>query len=325
MQNPNTTPLVPENTILTLQGVKPGKQNIAHGIINLNDFFIKYVLALVAKIGICRWAPDLNDADDSLYNEACQISAIQTFCQLAAGGAYKYMNVNLKFLKNHIVYFTLAKQYKHELKETGKYLKRKERQAVLWARLRLKNLCYTFGVAQKFPRHYLEVLKNVDAHSNEEHIPGSQKHLSSKSLPINFYDPSWFKSHSAGQKTITADAFNVAFLPNASQSLRGAQHPYKRLGDRKFTNKYWDKLIEPYNISHEIPNEEELDETDEETYDDSEVGSSEDEGDEEEEVQEVAESNQLCDEDTPMAEAPEADYFNTGSSHLAFENEWAGW
>ncbi|MBW0588768.1 hypothetical protein O181_128483, partial [Austropuccinia psidii MF-1] len=240
----------------------------------------------------------------------------------------------------------------------------------------LKNLRYTFGVAQKFPRRYLEILKNVDAHSDDERIPGSQKYyiktlpcrshnanlfmrrvdeeiikseqdsgktssrreriiphepLKSvgtrvpKGLPIDFYDPSWFNSRSAGQKTITADAFNVAFLPDASQSLRGAQHPDERLGDRKFTDKYWDILIEPYDISHEIPNEEELDETDEETYDDSEVGSSEDESDEEEEVQEVAESNQLCDEDTPMAEAPEADYFNTGSSHFAFENEWAGW
>ncbi|MBW0579787.1 hypothetical protein O181_119502 [Austropuccinia psidii MF-1] len=216
MQNLNTTPLVPEKKILTLQGVKPGKKRISHGIINLNDFFIKYSLALLAKIGIRQWSPDLNDADDSLYNEACQISVIQTFRQLAAGGAY---------------------------------------------------------------------------------------------------------NHSAGQKTITADAFNVSFLPNASKSLRGAQHPDERVGDRKFTNKYWDQLIEPYNISHEIPNEEELDET----YEDSEVGSSEDESYEEEEVQEVAQSNQLCNEDTPMAQAPEADYFNTGSSHLAFENKWSGW
>ncbi|MBW0539277.1 hypothetical protein O181_078992 [Austropuccinia psidii MF-1] len=122
MQNPNTTPLVPENKILTLQGVKPGKKKIAHGIINLNDFFIKYVLTLLAKIGILRWAPDLNDAEDSLYNEACRITAIQTFCQLAADGAYEYMNAKrLKFLNslqllevtyNHILYFTLAKQYK---------------------------------------------------------------------------------------------------------------------------------------------------------------------------------------------------------------------
>ncbi|MBW0539279.1 hypothetical protein O181_078994 [Austropuccinia psidii MF-1] len=146
-----------------------------------------------------------------------------------------------------------------------------------------------------------------------------------KGLPIDFYDPSWFNSGSAGQKTIPANSFNVSFLPNASQSLRGAQHPDERLGDRKFTNKYWDQLIEPYDISHKIPNEEELDETDEETYDDSEVGLSEDESNEEEDVQELAQSNQICDEDALMAEAPEADHFNTGSSHLAFENKCSGW
>ncbi|MBW0578552.1 hypothetical protein O181_118267 [Austropuccinia psidii MF-1] len=118
MHNSNTTPLVPENKILTLKGVKPGMEKIARGIINSNNFFIKYILALLAKIGIQKWAPDLNDSDASLYNEACRISAIQTFCQIPAGGAYEYMNVNLKFLDklqllestyNHIVYFTLAK------------------------------------------------------------------------------------------------------------------------------------------------------------------------------------------------------------------------
>ncbi|MBW0589689.1 hypothetical protein O181_129404, partial [Austropuccinia psidii MF-1] len=145
MHNSNTTPLVPENEILTFKGVKPGKKKITRGIINFNDFFIKYILALLAKIGIQRWAPDLNDSDASPYNEACRISIIQTFCQLAAGGAYKYINVNLKLLDNlqllestynHIVYFTLAKQHKREMKGSGKYLGDKERQAIFQARLR---------------------------------------------------------------------------------------------------------------------------------------------------------------------------------------------
>ncbi|MBW0506905.1 hypothetical protein O181_046620 [Austropuccinia psidii MF-1] len=100
MHNSNTTPLVPKNKILTLKGVKPGKKKIAHGIINFNDFFIKYILSLLAKIGIWQRAPDLNDSDASLYNEACQINTIQTFCQLAAGGAYEYINFNLKILEN---------------------------------------------------------------------------------------------------------------------------------------------------------------------------------------------------------------------------------
>ncbi|MBW0583445.1 hypothetical protein O181_123160 [Austropuccinia psidii MF-1] len=151
IHNPSTIPLVPENEIITFRGVKPGKKKIARGIINLTDFFIKYVLALLAKVGIRRWAPDLNASSDTLYNEACQISAIQTFRQLAAGGAFEYMNINLRFLEdlqlleatyNHIVYFTLAKRYQKELKEKGKYSKDQERQAILRARLRLKELRY---------------------------------------------------------------------------------------------------------------------------------------------------------------------------------------
>ncbi|MBW0535668.1 hypothetical protein O181_075383 [Austropuccinia psidii MF-1] len=105
-----------------------------------------------------------------------------------------------------------------------------------------------------------------------------------KGLPINFHDPSWFNSRSAGQKTLTADAFNIAFLPDASQSLRGIQHSDDRLGDKKFTSKYWDQVIYHYNISHEIPNEDELDDSYEELDTKSEVESTKGESDGDEEV-----------------------------------------
>ncbi|MBW0479432.1 hypothetical protein O181_019147 [Austropuccinia psidii MF-1] len=55
-----------------------------------------------------------------------------------------------------------------------------------------------------------------------------------KGLPIEFYNPSWLNSRSAGQKTLTANEF----LPNASQSLREIQNLDERLSDRKFNNKY---------------------------------------------------------------------------------------
>ncbi|MBW0580118.1 hypothetical protein O181_119833, partial [Austropuccinia psidii MF-1] len=64
------------------------------------DSIPMYVLALLAKVGIRRWAPDLNASSDTLYKEACRISAIQTFRQLAAGGAFEYMNINLRFLED---------------------------------------------------------------------------------------------------------------------------------------------------------------------------------------------------------------------------------
>ncbi|MBW0580120.1 hypothetical protein O181_119835 [Austropuccinia psidii MF-1] len=130
--NPSTIPLVTENEIITFRGVKPGKKKIACGIIKLTYFFIKYILALLAKAGIHCWDRDLNASSNALYNEDCRISAIQTFRQLAACGAFEYMNINLRFLEdlklleatyNNLVYFTLAKRYQKELKEKGKYSK----------------------------------------------------------------------------------------------------------------------------------------------------------------------------------------------------------
>ncbi|MBW0542055.1 hypothetical protein O181_081770 [Austropuccinia psidii MF-1] len=59
-------------------------------------------------------------------------------------------------------------------------------------------------------------------------------------------------------KKTACDSFNIALLPNASESLHGIQHPDEKRGDRCFTEKYWDRLILPYDISHEIHQEEEL-------------------------------------------------------------------
>ncbi|MBW0575638.1 hypothetical protein O181_115353 [Austropuccinia psidii MF-1] len=93
-------PLIPESEILTLRGEKPGKKKISNGIINLKDFYIHYVQALLANLGIRQCAPNLNDASDTLYNKACCLSEIQTFRQLASAGAYEYMNINTEFLNS---------------------------------------------------------------------------------------------------------------------------------------------------------------------------------------------------------------------------------
>ncbi|MBW0567607.1 hypothetical protein O181_107322 [Austropuccinia psidii MF-1] len=45
---------------------------------------------------------------------------------------------------------------------------------------------------------------------------------------------------------------SVAFLPDVSRSLRGKQHPDKRLSDANFSQKYWDDVVVPYDLSHEI-------------------------------------------------------------------------
>ncbi|MBW0480299.1 hypothetical protein O181_020014 [Austropuccinia psidii MF-1] len=130
---------IPESEIVTLRGAKPGKKKISNGIINLKDFYIEYVQALLAKLGLKQWAPDLNDARNTLYNEACCISAIQTFCHLVSEGAYEYMNINAEFLNilnlleatyNHYFHYYIGQKFKKEEKESGKNQKDAGRGAI---------------------------------------------------------------------------------------------------------------------------------------------------------------------------------------------------
>ncbi|MBW0488114.1 hypothetical protein O181_027829 [Austropuccinia psidii MF-1] len=69
-ENPNTLPLVPLEEILTLRNTPPGKKKIGNAIIHMTDFSIKYVVASLERLGICHWAPDLNEASNTLYNKA---------------------------------------------------------------------------------------------------------------------------------------------------------------------------------------------------------------------------------------------------------------
>ncbi|MBW0529292.1 hypothetical protein O181_069007 [Austropuccinia psidii MF-1] len=169
IRSPVSVSLIPEQDVITLQGVQPGKKKLARGIVNLNDFHIRYVHSLLSRLGIQRWAPDLDNP--------------------------------------------------------------------------------------------------------------------------NFYDPTWFNIRPPGQKTVIADYLNVAFLPNSSASIRGVQHPDEKLSDRKFTEKYWEKVIGPYDISHEIPNED-SDETEGELSDGSDVVSSAEQS-EEEEVEEASKEGEV--------------------------------
>ncbi|MBW0460820.1 hypothetical protein O181_000535 [Austropuccinia psidii MF-1] len=96
--NTSVAPLIPQSQVIMLRGFHPGRKKIGREIINIKDIYIQYVQALLAKLGMHIWSADLDDASDSLYNEAYHISAIQTFCQIAVAAAYEYMSINSKFL-----------------------------------------------------------------------------------------------------------------------------------------------------------------------------------------------------------------------------------
>ncbi|MBW0482746.1 hypothetical protein O181_022461 [Austropuccinia psidii MF-1] len=169
--------LIPQADVIKLRGTKPGRKKVGRAIINFQEFFILYTKALLAKLGIRQWAPSLDEPIDTLYNEACRISAIKTFRQVSVSGAYQFMNINLRFLNNlmlleatynHFVHYLQAKIYKREMNASGSYLKDLEKGAISKNRQRLCKTRYKFGVAKNFPKWYLKVLAEIDSHSDDE-------------------------------------------------------------------------------------------------------------------------------------------------------------
>ncbi|PLW47669.1 hypothetical protein PCASD_04050 [Puccinia coronata f. sp. avenae] len=174
--------LVPKSQIVTLKDLKLGQKKVGRNILNVEEFFFLYIKATLARLGIRRWAPNLEDSLDSLYNEACRVAAIKSIQQVAGNGAYQCMNCNVKFLNkidlliqayNHYVHFRQCGKYNRELKSTGHYVEEAERKAISGARKRLRNARVNFGKKNNLPSCYMKILDCLDAHSDDEY---SDKH-----------------------------------------------------------------------------------------------------------------------------------------------------
>ncbi|KAI7950015.1 hypothetical protein MJO28_008836 [Puccinia striiformis f. sp. tritici] len=61
-----------------------------------------------------------------------------------------------------------------------------------------------------------------------------------KGQPLDFYEPEWFNDLLPQQRIDTANTCEVAFLPDASQSLMGKKLASEKLSDRKFTKQFFD-------------------------------------------------------------------------------------
>ncbi|MBW0506433.1 hypothetical protein O181_046148 [Austropuccinia psidii MF-1] len=62
-----------------------------------------------------------------------------------------------------------------------------------------------------------------------------------------------------GKKRSIADIHTIAFLLDVSNSLLGKPHPDERLSEKQFTALNWEEVIEAYDISPEIQNDDKLD------------------------------------------------------------------
>lgn len=88
-------------------------------------------------------------------------------------------------------------------------------------------------------------------------------------LPLDCYDKAWFNSQPAHVRRLTVDHENVMFLPNTQQSLLAKPHPDEKLGDKKFTEKYWDIASRGYDLDYLQCNPEAEDGSDDDSEDDT--------------------------------------------------------
>ncbi|MBW0561483.1 hypothetical protein O181_101198 [Austropuccinia psidii MF-1] len=149
---------------------------------------------------------------------------------------------------------------------------------------------------------------------------------------MDFYDPDWFNYWKAGQKSQFAYVHQFAFFPDASKCLLGKQHPDERLSNKKFSQKYWDQIIEPYNISHVIENDDELDvdsNTNVESYELEDILAEEFE---DRNVEESKQGNTHMEQPNNSSEDIEMEYFEdddtpqkSQQSFFRITNEWSSW
>ncbi|WAQ89874.1 hypothetical protein PtA15_11A566 [Puccinia triticina] len=169
--------LIPRRDIQFGRGIRLGQSKAAKSVGHLSDSYVCYIKSALVHFGLRVWSPNLEENSDSLYNSACRISAIATFRQIAAAGAYNYMNINLAEIDNvrclikafdHFVFFHSANQYKKEIQSAGKNKLDASMKVIQQNRSRLCKARYEFAVANQYPERYQKVLKEIKAHSDDE-------------------------------------------------------------------------------------------------------------------------------------------------------------
>ncbi|MBW0555689.1 hypothetical protein O181_095404 [Austropuccinia psidii MF-1] len=203
----------------------------------------------------------------------------------------------------------MTQQFNKEMKEAGKHQKDQEKAAVQLSKKRLCDIRYKFGVANNFPKQYLKILANTDAHSDDEYI--SKSNYKINKLPFRSENANKFMRrvdeeiekaeiieqkrsqgrnrivvdspsiliHSHPPKGLPIDFYNPSRFNNCPLSIRGIQNPDERLSDQNFTEN-WEKCAESYDLSHVIAREDKDLESDDSAIIDDNSESDDDTGEE---------------------------------------------
>ncbi|KAG0141046.1 hypothetical protein CROQUDRAFT_52325 [Cronartium quercuum f. sp. fusiforme G11] len=138
LEDAATANLVSEAEVKVLKQGHEGKTKLTPGMLFLDEVAIGMVTWHLAKLGIYIWGPDLTETADSLFNSACRLAALKSFCEVALLGPY--VNVNKAYLNNfplltmaynHFVHYLSAAHFKKELIKPGSHMLVTQRSVIL--------------------------------------------------------------------------------------------------------------------------------------------------------------------------------------------------
>ncbi|KAG0143432.1 hypothetical protein CROQUDRAFT_96295 [Cronartium quercuum f. sp. fusiforme G11] len=173
----NASQLIANDEIITLKDAHVGTTQVGANFIHIDDSYIHYIHAHLAKLGICCWGPNLDEGPKSLFNAACRIAALTGFQQIAALGGYNFLNFNhtykddmLLFIHayNHYVHHVLAKKYRSECNKAGSTKEVAAARNATRNRSRLRDARLKFALVNEFPDHYIWVIQEAVANSNDK-------------------------------------------------------------------------------------------------------------------------------------------------------------
>ncbi|KAJ7174175.1 hypothetical protein C8R43DRAFT_943790 [Mycena crocata] len=157
--------------------VRQATSQIANDISRVKDNFLLIIFSAVRCAGLKKWRPDILGAPDSLYNQAHQMVAVQTFQIVASAFAYGHLRANISKLQNIILlnqfyehhwFYRMAKSVKMELKTPGSVQKALDDGNTYKRRTTLDNHRTDFCVNEGFPERALGIVQDVECHSDDE-------------------------------------------------------------------------------------------------------------------------------------------------------------
>ncbi|MBW0474298.1 hypothetical protein O181_014013 [Austropuccinia psidii MF-1] len=164
--------------VQTLREGRAGRIKVGRGLLYLEESHIYYIHGYLAKLGIECWGPNVEDSSESLWNSSCRTSALNTFRQIAASGAYDSMNFNHKYVNdlilliqayNHYIHFIMADRVKAEKKQQGRYSLSQTSRRNQKNQESLRARRDKFAVANDLPNRYKKIIANLHSHSDDEY------------------------------------------------------------------------------------------------------------------------------------------------------------